>query len=232
MVFFSLSFMAHVTGDSKANAATRDLRRGWGGHHGGGGHRGDHHGGGGHHGGGRHDHHGGKHNHTHGNMTEWLNKTCTSNNITCTELDEDFLANCTYHKHHYHESSEDTDRKLFVFEEESEELTEDQDDDLMELYDMFEDGDILDEEEKEEEEEEEEEEEDFSQTELILSEHLGVAGQDERDLHKKRRHNGGSGGGGPRPKSGKKWGNLTDAELEAMKLKRLTCTCCRNNTIS
>lgn len=207
LAFVTLSFIALVIRDSKAETASRDLRRGWeGGHHGGGHHGGGHHGGG---------HHGGKSNHTHGNMTEWLNQTCTSNNITCTEIDDDFLANCTYHKHHDHESSGDTGRELFVFLDETEEGTDNQDGDLQELYVMFEDGDWS----------EQDEEEDSHPTEL-----RGIASQDERDLHKKRRHHGG-GGGGPRPKSGK-WGNLTDAEFDAMKLKRLTCKCCGNNTIN
>lgn len=201
--FTILSLLFGAIAIGGADTETRELHRGGGGgrHHGGG--RGGHHGGG--------DHHGGYKNHTHGNMTDWLNQTCTANNITCLEVTDEFLANCTYH-HHDHDSSEDTDRELLAVFEEDSMFGEDKD--LVELYDMFEDVD---------------DDEDALDEELLSTELSGT----ERDrglLKKRRRHHGGDDNERHHgPKSGK-WGNLTDAEMEAMKIKRLTCRCCGNHT--
>jgi hypothetical protein len=192
----SLLFEANAIGNYGGDEITRELHPGGG--------RG---GGGGHHGGGGHD--GGWKNHTHGNMTDWLNQTCTANNITCTEVSEEFLANCTDYKHHGdNDSSEDTDRELLV---DVDEAYLDEDEDLLELYDMFETVDELEEEDEDEEAGE-------------------LSGSADRDLKKRRHHGGGGDGGRHGGHKYGKWGNYTDEELEATKLKHLTCRCCGNHT--
>ncbi|KAL7517304.1 hypothetical protein ACHAWX_002236 [Stephanocyclus meneghinianus] len=175
------------------------------------------------HGGG---HGGNKRNHTHGNMTEWLNETCTANSIVCSEVAADVLANCTNFTdhgrwHHGKDGSsedgssedgssgdQDWDRDLLVINEAV--STEAGFADLLELYDLFV-GEI------------EEQMDEIPSTELRGSVH----GFGERDLKKKRRHGGGGRHGGHGGKFGK-WGNLTDAEIEELKLRRLTCWCCKD----
>ena len=127
-------------------------------------------------------------NHTMGNRTEMLIQVCTENNIVCSEVDEDFLANnCTKPER------PDWDRDL-----------------LEATWNGVQDGETS-------------------------SEAEGAADAGDRTL--KRGGGGGrpgigaGGGGGGRPGAGGgpgKWGNLTDAEIEAMMLKRLTCKCCKD----
>ncbi|KAL3786049.1 hypothetical protein HJC23_003897 [Cyclotella cryptica] len=189
------------------------------------------------------EHHGGERNHTNRNMTEWLNQTCTENGIVCSNVAADVLANCTnftdYGRwHHDDGSSEDessesessdsgSSEDASSGDESSEDYDEDRgllvrfneagsvegrDEELVDLYNIFEGAEEL-----------EEKMDGTPSTELrgSVSDFVG------RHLRKKRPNGRGGRNGGSKSKSGK-WGNLTDAELDEMKLRRLTCRCCKD----
>lgn len=129
--------------------------------------------GGGRHGGGMGmSHHGGSGNFTDMNRTEMLILACTENEIVCSEVSDELLANCTNFTHHHGPGGRD----LLVADETS-----------------------------------------YNHEEL----------RGARDL--KRRPHGGE--GRPHGDGSGRWGNLTDAEIEEMKLNHLTCKCCMDDSI-
>lgn len=125
---------------------------------------------------------GGGRNHTMGNRTEMLIAVCTKNDIICSDVDEDFLANnCTKPERPTVEGDHGG---------------------------------------------------------MVSSELEGAAVvPGDRKLFRGGEGGGrpgiGGGSGGGRPcgagRGPGKWGNLTDSEIEAMKLKRLTCMCCKDH---